>query len=257
MIFAFFGYNESFAGKAGLDKFKDDLDAFIKHTLDPEVQRQDAPRGSSSSRRSRTRTCTTATCPTAGENNARLEALHRRDGRGRRGRTASPSSTCSPRRSTLYAEGRQAADDQRHPPDRRGQPPARAGHRRGPVRRRPRRTATRQALEKLRQAVLDKNFYWFNRYRTVDGYSIYGGRADLAVRRRPDQPRGRPARDGSPRRDDRQPRQAHLGRRAGRATSRSTTANTPPFIPVDDQQAGHRARTASTSSSTARRRSRR
>src|SRR5262249_10200021 len=31
----------------------------------------------------------------------------------------------------------------------------------------------------IREAVLDKNFYWFNRYRTVDGYSIYGGRADL------------------------------------------------------------------------------
>ena len=27
--------------------------------------------------------------------------------------------------------------------------------------------------------MLDKNFNWFNRYRTVDGYSIYGGRADL------------------------------------------------------------------------------
>ncbi|MFO0951948.1 MAG: PVC-type heme-binding CxxCH protein [Isosphaeraceae bacterium] len=27
--------------------------------------------------------------------------------------------------------------------------------------------------------MLDKSFYWFNRYRTVDGYSIYGGRADL------------------------------------------------------------------------------
>ena len=26
---------------------------------------------------------------------------------------------------------------------------------------------------------LDKNFHWFNRYRTTDGYSIYGGRADL------------------------------------------------------------------------------
>src|SRR5207249_11382517 len=36
-----------------------------------------------------------------------------------------------------------------------------------------------QVLDKLRQAVLDKNFTWFNRYRTVDGYSIYGGRADL------------------------------------------------------------------------------
>ncbi len=34
-------------------------------------------------------------------------------------------------------------------------------------------------MEKVRQAVLDKNFYWFNRYRTVDGYSIFGGRADL------------------------------------------------------------------------------
>ena len=34
-------------------------------------------------------------------------------------------------------------------------------------------------LIKLRQAVLDKNFTWFNRYRTVDGYSIFGGRADL------------------------------------------------------------------------------
>src|SRR4029079_12207220 len=35
------------------------------------------------------------------------------------------------------------------------------------------------ALERLRQAVLDKDFTWFNRYRTVDGYSIFGGRADL------------------------------------------------------------------------------
>src|SRR5262249_38501945 len=34
-----------------------------------------------------------------------------------------------------------------------------------------------QALEKLRQAVLDKNFYWFNRYRVMDGYNVYGGRA--------------------------------------------------------------------------------
>ena len=34
-------------------------------------------------------------------------------------------------------------------------------------------------MEKIRQAVLDKNHIWFNRYRTVDGYSIYGGRAGL------------------------------------------------------------------------------
>ena len=34
-------------------------------------------------------------------------------------------------------------------------------------------------LEQIRQAVLDKNFCWFERYRTTDGYSIFGGRADL------------------------------------------------------------------------------
>lgn len=34
-------------------------------------------------------------------------------------------------------------------------------------------------LEAVRRAVLDKNHFWYNRYRTTDGYSIYGGRADL------------------------------------------------------------------------------
>lgn len=32
VIFAFFGYNESWAGEAGLPKFKSDVEAFIKHT---------------------------------------------------------------------------------------------------------------------------------------------------------------------------------------------------------------------------------
>jgi len=30
-----------------------------------------------------------------------------------------------------------------------------------------------------RQAVADKDWYWFQRYRVTDGYSIFGGRADL------------------------------------------------------------------------------
>lgn len=34
-------------------------------------------------------------------------------------------------------------------------------------------------LSKLRQAVLDKNLHWFYRYRTTDGYSIFGGRGGL------------------------------------------------------------------------------
>ena len=94
-----------------------------------------------------------------------------------------------------------------------------------------------QAFEKLRQAVLEKNFYWFNRYRTVDGYSIYGGRADLQLHGRPDQSRGDAARDGGPRRDDRQPRPADLGGRQG-GDLKVDDSNTPPFIPVKTNKPG-------------------
>ena len=36
-------------------------------------------------------------------------------------------------------------------------------------------------LEKLRDAVLDKDAKWFGRYRTVDGYNVYGGRSHEAM----------------------------------------------------------------------------
>jgi glucose/arabinose dehydrogenase len=35
------------------------------------------------------------------------------------------------------------------------------------------------AIERLRQAVNDKNFQFFERYRTLDGYNVYGGRSKL------------------------------------------------------------------------------
>ncbi len=36
-----------------------------------------------------------------------------------------------------------------------------------------------ELISNIRDAVLDKNYYWFNRYRTVDGYNVYGGRSKL------------------------------------------------------------------------------
>ncbi len=35
-------------------------------------------------------------------------------------------------------------------------------------------------LKKLNGAVRDKNYHWFSRYRTVDGYNVFGGRSKLA-----------------------------------------------------------------------------
>lgn len=33
---------------------------------------------------------------------------------------------------------------------------------------------------RLREAVLDKNYHWFSRYRVVDGYNVFGGRSKLS-----------------------------------------------------------------------------
>ncbi|MEC9002274.1 MAG: PVC-type heme-binding CxxCH protein [Planctomycetota bacterium] len=35
-------------------------------------------------------------------------------------------------------------------------------------------------LERIRQIILDKNLFWFNRYRVVDGYNVFGGRSKLS-----------------------------------------------------------------------------
>src|SRR5262249_59691832 len=44
VVLAFFGYNESFAGPAGLDAFKADLDAFLRHALAQKYNGKSAPR---------------------------------------------------------------------------------------------------------------------------------------------------------------------------------------------------------------------
>ena len=44
VIIAFFGYNESYAGEAGLPQFRKDLEAFIEHTLSEKYNGESAPR---------------------------------------------------------------------------------------------------------------------------------------------------------------------------------------------------------------------
>src|SRR6202007_3321819 len=44
VVFAFFGYNESWGGEAGLPKLQKDMDEFIKHTLAQKYNGSSAPR---------------------------------------------------------------------------------------------------------------------------------------------------------------------------------------------------------------------
>ena len=52
-----------------------------------------------------------------------------------------------------------------------------AGSRRSPASIRTTRAALVSTCRKSRG--MERGFYWYNRYRTVDGYSIFGARADL------------------------------------------------------------------------------
>ena len=97
-----------------------------------------------------------------------------------------------------------------------------------------------QAFEKLHQAVLDKNFYWFNRYRTVDGYSIYGGRADLRFvdgqTNRVVMQREMEVLDVMTANRDR--RIWAVAHRGGDSEGATDDGNTPPFIPVKTNKPG-------------------
>jgi putative heme-binding domain-containing protein len=175
MIFAFFGYNESFAGAAGLDKFKSDLTAFIKHTLAQKYNGKSAPRlvlfspiahedlkdrnlSDGKENNKRLELYTKAMDEVAKKNSiVFVDLFHPTGERYAKGdkpltingvhlNTAGNEAVAGIIDRALFAEEEGAKRDT-------------------------------TKLEKLRQAVLDKNFYWFNRYRVLDGFNVYGGRA--------------------------------------------------------------------------------
>ena len=174
VVLAMFGYNESFAGAAGLEKFKTDLAEFVDHTLAQKYNGESAPR-------------LVLVSPIAHED---LGTANLPDGKASNGRIALYTKAMAEVAAAkkvpfidLYTPTLKfyAVDDQ--PLTINGVHLNQHGD----------EAVARQvmgalfglsagdpaALEPVRQAVLDKNFHWFNRYRTTDGYSIFGGRADL------------------------------------------------------------------------------
>ncbi len=175
VVFAFFGYNESFGAAAGLDRFKKDLDTYVKHITGKnfsgkgnarivlfspiaheDLHDRNLPDGKANNER--LKLYTAAMAEVAKANNVPFVDLF------------TPTLAYYPKADKpltingihLNEHGDQIVagiiDE------------ALFGKvaQRDPV-----------ALEKLRAAVLDKAWYWFERYRVVDGYSVFGGRADL------------------------------------------------------------------------------
>jgi putative heme-binding domain-containing protein len=176
VIFAFFGYNESFAGQPGLVKFRADLETFIKHTLAQKYNgktaprlvifspiAQEAPKGRD--------------LPDPSATNARLALYTQAMGEVAKANGVSfvdiyhPTLTLYPGApEPLTINGIHLTEAGNYS----------LGHRIDQLLFTPHVNRTMAAMDGLRKVINDKNFYWFNRYRTVDGFSIFGGRADLA-----------------------------------------------------------------------------
>jgi len=176
VVLAFFGYNESFGGEAGLPKFKDDLGKFIKSTAGASYGGKGGARLVLFSPIAH-ENLKDPNLPDGTENNKRLELYTQAMGEVAKAAGVPFVDLFHPTATLYAAESRPLTINGIHLSDEGYRLVAGAIDRAlfgEPV---PARESA--ALEKIRQAVLDKNFHWFNRYRTTDGYSVFGGRADL------------------------------------------------------------------------------
>jgi putative heme-binding domain-containing protein len=175
VVFAFFGYNESFAGEEGLPKFEKDLDSFLKETLSKKYDGKNNPRIVLFSPIAH-ENLKDPNLPNGIENNKRIDLYTKAMAKVAAANKVffvdlftTTLNLYSVSEKPLTINGihlneygdklvAQIIEKQLFQND----------VQKNPV-----------FLDKLRASVLEKDFHWFNRYRTVDGYSIYGGRADL------------------------------------------------------------------------------
>ncbi len=175
VVFAFFGYNESFAGEAGLDKFKSELEAFIKHTLAQKYNGKTAPRLVLFSPIAQ-EDLKSPNLPDGAANNKRLALYTKAMGEVAQANSVVFVDLFHPTQELYSKVEKPLTINGIHLNEQGNEAVAKiidhalfAGD--------PEPKRDPQALAKLRQAVQDKNFYWFNRYRVLDGYNVFGGRA--------------------------------------------------------------------------------
>jgi putative heme-binding domain-containing protein len=176
VIFAFFGYNESFAGEEGLPKFEKDLDAFLKETLSKKYDGKNNPRIVLFSPIAH-ENIKDPNLPNGIENNKRIDLYTKAMAKVAAANkvffvdlftTTLNLYSVSEKPLTINGIHLNEYGDKLVAQIIEKQLFQNEGDKKDAA-----------FLDKLRASVLEKDFHWFNRYRTVDGYSIYGGRADL------------------------------------------------------------------------------
>jgi glucose/arabinose dehydrogenase/lysophospholipase L1-like esterase len=177
VIFAFYGFNESFGGDGRLNKFKQDLDSFLKNVKTKNYSGKGAPRIVLFSPIANEK-LNDRNQPDPTVNNANLQKYSAAMGEVAKANGV-PFVDLFSISQRLFADAAKKgnsltfntallteAGDKALAPE---ILQALFGEK-----------APAGNLEKLRSAVLDKNKEWHARYRTVDGYNVYGGRSGLA-----------------------------------------------------------------------------
>jgi glucose/arabinose dehydrogenase/azurin/lysophospholipase L1-like esterase len=176
VVFAFFGYGESFGGEAGLPAFRRQLEDWILHTLDQRYNDRSAPRIVLFSPIAH-EDLHNPDLPDGRENNARLELYTQAMSQIAAARGLRFVDLFGPTRQ-LYATAKTPLTiDGVHLNEE-------GNHRLAEIIDRelfgdPPRAYTSAYLSELQRTVADKNFHWFNRYRTTDGFATFGDRAFL------------------------------------------------------------------------------
>ena len=176
VVFAFYGFNESFKGRPGIERFKQDLARFVEDTTGKNYSGR-GPARVVTFLADRQRSGAGPKSAAARGEQRSPRALCGRHGRGRQGtRSGLPGLASLSRKLFTDAaeQGRSLTFNGLHltaEGDRQlalvifetlyhEAPPA-------------------GDLERLRAAVNEKNAEWHARYRTMDGYNVYGGRSQI------------------------------------------------------------------------------
>jgi putative heme-binding domain-containing protein len=177
VVFAFFGYNESFAGEAGLAAFKKELATFIQKTTSTNYNGKNPPRLVLFSPIAH-EDLHDRNLPDGNDNNKRLARYTAAMAEAAKANNVVFVDLFHPTQD-LYAKSPTPLTINGIHLNSRGNELLAEVIDKALFAKEPQPQRDPKQMEKIRQAVLDKNKYWFNRYRTVDGYSIYGGRAKL------------------------------------------------------------------------------
>ena len=179
VVFAFYGYNESWAGDAGLPAFRKNVEEFIKHTLAQKYNGASAPRLVLFSPIAH-EYIDSPNLPSKADiaaSNARLKAYSSAMGEVAKANGAQFVDLFTPTAEAFGKGAPHTINGVHLNPS--GERLVAAIAERGLFPNGPMFKRDGAALDRLRATVQDKNFYWFNRYRVTDGFSTYGERAFL------------------------------------------------------------------------------